>query len=98
MIGFADFVPRVLEGAGFFTSATFESFEAALDAANAWVAQHDVRVVNVETVVLPNMWESGEEGTQDVDLATSGDMYSQWHQFIRVWYEYSPGTRPPAAD
>ena len=45
-----------------------------------------VDVVNVETVVLPNIWSQYEEGTTDPALHTSGDMASQWNQFIRVWY------------
>ena len=44
-------------------------------------------VLNVETVVLPNIWSPYEEGSADVALGTSGEMPSHWHQFIRCWYE-----------
>jgi len=97
MIGFADFAPRMLEESGFFKSARYESFEAALDAANQWVAENELRVINVETVVLPNMWDSAENGTEDPEIWTSGDISSNWYQFIRVWYEYSLGERRPTA-
>jgi hypothetical protein len=44
-------------------------------------------VLNVETVVLPNIWSRFEEGSRDPALGISGDSPSHWHQFIRVWFE-----------
>lgn len=82
MIYFEDFAPQIIKS-GFF-SRTFESFDAAVAAANEWIAHNGIDVVNIETVVLPEMW--GEDGTTDTDLTTSGDMMNTWHQFIRVWY------------
>jgi len=61
--------------------------EAALVAANAWIKESHITIVNVETVVLPNIWSRYEEGTTDVALGTSGEMPSHWHQFVRVWYQ-----------
>ena len=55
--------------------------------ANEWIAENGVDVVNIETVVLPEIWEKDEEGTTDVDIRTSGECSSYWHQFIRVWYK-----------
>jgi hypothetical protein len=66
------------------TPAEYESFEAAEAAVNAWLEQERVEIVNIETVVLPNLWR--EEGSEDPALRTSGDFVSSWHQFIRVWY------------
>ena len=83
MIGFEDFAPRMLKS-GFF-SREFESFDAALAGANEWIETSGVDVVNIETVVLPEMWD--EEGTTDVDLKIVGERSSTWHQFIRVWYK-----------
>jgi hypothetical protein len=90
MLVFRDFVPRQLQAPRLGLSAKalqgeFESLESALAAANAWLAGAGVEVVNVETVVLPNLWNNWEEGSQDPVLGgSSGAMY--WHQFIRVWY------------
>ena len=61
--------------------------EAALAAANTWINECDIKIVNIETVVLPNIWSRYEEGTADVALGTSGEMPSHWHQFVRVWYQ-----------
>jgi hypothetical protein len=85
MIGFEDFAPRMTKR-GFF-SREFESFEAALAGANEWIDSSGVDVVNIETVVLPQIWEKGEEGTTDVDLTIPGEWRATWHQFIRVWFK-----------
>ena len=88
MVAYRDFAPEVLQPRGPFKDAVYETFDDALAAANAWIGSRSVRVLNVETVVLPNMWS--EEGTKDVDLeAPGGNRPSHWQQFIRVWYEGS---------
>ena len=87
MLQCRDFVPRMLAAPALFKAGEYESFDDALTAANQWIQDSGVRVVNVETVVLPNIWSRFEEGTTDVALGTSGEMPSHWHQFIRVWYQ-----------
>ena len=84
MIRFQDFAPRQLARAGIFRSAEYETFEAAVAAAGEWANQQQVRVINVETVVLPNLWR--EEGTEDSSVQVF-DGHATWHQFVRVWYE-----------
>ncbi len=86
MIQFRDFVPQMLSAPRLFKAGDYESIEAALAAANSWIKEDDVKIINVETVVLPNIWSRYEEGTTDVALGTSGEMPSHWHQFVRVWY------------
>lgn len=86
MLQFRDFVPAMLRTPGLFKPGEYESLEAALQAANDWIETQGIRIVNIETVVLPNIWSRFEEGPHDVALGTSGEMPSHWHQFIRVWY------------
>ena len=86
MIQFADFVPVELEKAGFFQRSIREQLSDCLQRANDWIAENHITVVTIETVVLPNIYHPGEEGSTDTELYTSGDMSSQWYQFIRVWY------------
>jgi hypothetical protein len=86
VIGFKDFVPRMIAAPGLFRSGEYESFEAALAAANQWIEENSIRIVNLETVVLPNIWSRWEEGSTDVAIGTSGETPSHWHQFIRCWY------------
>jgi|SaaInlStandDraft_1057018.scaffolds.fasta_scaffold282405_1 hypothetical protein len=92
MLDYEDFIPRQTSGPGFFSSAEYESFDEALKAANSFVAGRDLKVLNIETVVLPNVWDTSEEGTADASIRTSGDISSTWHQFIRVWYERQAAT------
>lgn len=87
MIQFRDFVPKMLAAPGLFKAGEYESFDDAMVAVNVWIKEYDIKIVNVETVVLPNIWSRYEEGTTDVALGTSGEMPSWWHQFVRVWYE-----------
>ncbi len=89
MIDFKDFAPQIKER-GFFKTE-FQTFGEALAAANQWIADSKINVVNVETVVLPEIWS--EDGTEDPCLRSSGEMSSSWYQFIRVWFEWSLGER-----
>jgi hypothetical protein len=87
MLRYQDFVPKMTRPAAFLSPAEHESFDVALAAANQWIKENEIRVVNVETVVLPNIWSRYEDGSNDTSLGTSGESPSFWHQFIRVWYE-----------
>ena len=87
MLQFQDFVPKMVAGPGFLKAAEYESFEAAVAAANRWLHENRVKIIHVETVVLPNIWSRYEEGSTDTELGTSGESPSHWHQFVRVWYD-----------
>jgi hypothetical protein len=87
MIRYRDFVPEMLRPARFLSPAEHESFDAALEEANQWIEAEKIQLLNIETVVLPNIWSRFEEGTTDGALGTSGESPSHWHQFIRVWYQ-----------
>jgi hypothetical protein len=87
-IAFKDFFPTVLRAG--FLSSDYEPFSAVVNRANAWIATSGVQVLNVETLVLPNI--SDEAETQQTNIRTSGEMSSYWRQVLRVWYE-----APPAA-
>ena len=81
-VAFRDFAPAI-EKKGFFRNQ-YESLRDCLRRANEWIDAEDPDVINIETVVLPNLWN--EEGPEDPEITTSGDMMSSWHQFVRVWY------------
>ena len=97
MIAYQDFVPRQLTRSGFLQAPSYETLRAALLAANRWIDEHQVRVLNVETVALPNIHAAWEEGSEDTALHASGDLHSSWHQFIRVWYERPADAAPRPA-
>jgi hypothetical protein len=85
MLRYQDFVPKMTKPAAFLSPAEHESFAAALAESNRWIKENEIRVVSVETVVLPNIWNRFEEGPSDPALGVSD--LSFWHQFIRVWHE-----------
>jgi hypothetical protein len=86
MLKFIDFVPRQIEPPGIFKQGQHQGFHEAVADANRWLADHDVQLLNVETVVLPNIWNRWEEGSADAALTTSGESPSRWHQVLRCWY------------
>jgi hypothetical protein len=87
MFDFKDFVPREFSAPGFLQRGEYGTLDDAAVAAARWAESKGVRIINVETVVLPNLHSSYEEGSTDAALATSGKMHSSWHQFVRVWYD-----------
>ncbi|MEO1085862.1 MAG: hypothetical protein AAFY88_16615 [Acidobacteriota bacterium] len=87
---FKDFEPRELSAPVIWGVGEYEPLGRALARLNRWVEKSGVEVVNVETVVLPNMHRRHEEGTIDPMLSVNGEYYARWHQFLRVWYR--PGS------
>lgn len=82
-----DFVPEKTKG-GLFKSGKIQSFQDVLDAVNDWISAHPtIKVINVETVVLPNIHERDEEGSTDTELWTGRETSSHWYQLLRVWYQ-----------
>ena len=96
MIAYQDFVPRITDRGGLFKQAQFDTLRTSLLEANRWIRERNIRVLNLETVVLPNVHASWEEGSEDASLRTSGEMSTTWHQFIRVWYDLQDGPPPLA--
>jgi hypothetical protein len=86
MIAYRDFAPRQVSAAGFLQPAEYESLEQTLARANAWVRDHGVDVLNVETVVLPNLGSPHSAGTADPNRVLQPGFAEAWNQFIRVWY------------
>ena len=88
MIAFKDFLPKTIKPKDRRMSVGYQSFESAVEDANAWVsAQTNVQVLNVETVVLPNIYQDREKGSTDSALRMRGERSDSWHQFVRVWYK-----------
>jgi len=88
MIAFKDFAPQQIKPGGLLSLPVYEMFDSAVQAANAWVTGESVHVLNVETVLLPNLWRGGGKGTGDpLVRAQGGDFPVDWSQFVRVWYQ-----------
>jgi hypothetical protein len=87
VIRYRDFAPQVIKR-GLLHSDAYETFDAAVAAANAWMSGAAVDLLNVETVVLPNITSDRSDGTADGRVETEEAMTSvnEWYQFLRVWY------------
>ena len=87
MLKYRDFVPKQIAAPGIFKPGEHETFDDAVLAANDWIESSPIKLIGLETVVLPNIWSKWEEGSSDASIGTSGDSPSRWHQFLRCWYE-----------
>ena len=61
---------EIIKKGGFFTVAKAQEFQACLDQANEWISNRQIEVINIETVVLPNIHDELEEGSMDTNLDT----------------------------
>ena len=92
MLRYRDFAPRVLEEAALLSRARYDTFDHAVEAAGAWIKENNIDVVNIETVVLPNLGTARmldpepPRTTNSPVLDDYGARYGSWNQFVRVWH------------
>ncbi len=86
MIKHIDFTPEVTKKGGLFKSAQIERFQDVVDRMNEWRKSDSSNIISIETVVLPNIHDADEEGSEDTMLGTGRESSSHWYQLIRVWY------------
>lgn len=85
---FKDFIPERLSKGGLFSSSQYQSLAELLVEIEDWRKQNSrYKITQIETVVLPNIHHSREEGSQDPEIKIHGDLVAKWHQLFRVWYE-----------
>ncbi len=70
MIKFADFLPKVTEKGGIFKAEKRQLLAEPIKRANEWIDRDNIDVVNIETVVLPNIHNPGEKVTSICPLFT----------------------------
>lgn len=83
-IKYKDFLPAATERGGLFGGVDFSGFDTCVVAMNQWVAEQEVEIMRLESVILPNIHNVEEEGTTDTELHASA--HTIWYQFLRVWY------------
>lgn len=84
MIQFIDFVPDIKKN--FLIANDVESLESTMQRMNEWIRRNEsYEIINIETVVLPNMHGRNEEGSEDPELYFA-EYKPVWYQFFRVWY------------
>jgi len=87
MIKHIDFTPKITKKGGFFRSDQIENFETSVNQMNEWIETNKPDIINIETVVLPNIHDFDEEGSEDTMLRTGREGISHWYQLIRLWYK-----------
>jgi hypothetical protein len=85
MIQYKDFAPQIAKRGPFGGPAEFESFSDVVSAANQWVENGAIQVINVETVVLPDSSKGTSEGIYTVTII-SGNTTINGLQCVRIWY------------
>lgn len=78
---YKNFSPPAVENKVF--STEYESFSEVVAHANDWIRDSGVTVLNVETVVLPNLRDAKD--TSQV-MKTIGQSGCYLFQVVRVWY------------
>ena len=81
VIKYKDFSPSAIDHKVF--STTYESFSEVVAHANEWIRNSGVTVLNVETVVLPNLQQLKDTSQVFTIMKHSG---SYMFQVVRVWY------------
>ena len=85
LLKFKDFFP-VQKSKNIWTGrGKYGTLQHALQDANAWITAHpEIELLNIETVVLPNIHSHREEGTEDPELKEEASAGAKWHQIFRV--------------
>lgn len=81
---YRDFLPQETPRRGLFGGVDYSDFNSCAEAMNLWLEQNPVKIVQVETVILPNMHSAYEDGSTDTELQVTGQ--TVWYQFVRLWY------------
>ena len=98
MFNFKDFTIKVTKAAsGSNPHPSFEPLEETMIRMNAWIEENDITVLNVETVLMPNIFDNPNsrtsangaykmvpKDTYNKDWSTKTDW---WYQIFRVWYQ-----------
>jgi len=86
-INYIDFIPEQLEK-NFWGIATYENLDEVLIRANEWTHRnYSKEIMNVETVVLPNIYSKGNGNSKEVSQYYTGGHSIQNFQIIRIWYK-----------
>lgn len=91
MFRFKDFTIKVTKQATKQDDPAFEPLEETLIRMNAWIEENDITVLNVETVLLPNIYKNNSDRTSAIGaykMMQDGLLQIDWwYQIYRVWYQ-----------
>ena len=92
-IQYEDFYPLETSKKTIFYPAAYEPLHMVMESVNEWLNENEqFEVINIETVVLPNMHKNNKKRGESTSLRAAGydGQSTYWHQFIRVWYRKKP--------
>ena len=89
---YQDFSPSAVEHK--VLSTEYESFSEVVAHANDWIRDSGVTVLNVETILLPNL--QNLKDTLQVIQSVSGSVMNSSYLFqvLRVWYDSDNSKNP----
>ena len=84
MIAFCDFIPQRQ------SKREWENFHELVSRVNRWIEQQHIDVLNIETVLVPNLpVDTAESRWVRSDLSVSITLST--YQIVRVWYRQEAG-------
>lgn len=85
MFNYKDFAPEVVEKGGLFRRNKVETLKEIVAAANDWASTSSVKVINIETVLLPVTTKDPVESLESTAISVELGM-AEWTQIVRVWF------------
>ena len=90
MIKYKDFAIKTIKQGNWISKPEFEPLEETLLRLNSWIEENELIVMNVETILMPNIYEDGTNRTSSKGAYKSkeaGGVANLWYQIFRVWYQ-----------
>ena len=90
MIKYKDFAIKTTKPGGWISKPEFEPLEETLLRLNSWIEENELLVMNVETILMPNVYEEGTTRTSSKGAYKSSEpagTANMWYQIFRVWYQ-----------
>ena len=91
MIAFQDFIPRRLGKRLLGMLTDYENLHELVSRVNLWIEQHQIDVLNVETVVVTSL-PNETEASPKVQMGSQANV-SSTYQIVRVWYREGVGVQ-----
>ncbi len=88
MIQFKDFTIKMTKPPGFLNNPEFEPLDESLIRMNAWIEKNEIIVLNVETLLMPNIFDGSYNRTSTLGgYKQSSSEANWWYQIFRVWFQ-----------
>ena len=90
MIKYNDFAVKVTKPGNWNKKPEIEPLEETLLRLNGWIEENELLVMNVETILMPNVYEKGSTATKSQGAYKSSEpsgIANLWYQIFRVWYQ-----------